>query len=105
MDLDKHIIAQRRGSIMVVVLSFLQTPKYGYELAKLLEDSGYVVDTNTLYPMLRRLEKEKILSSEWNESNNRTQKYYVLTKEGFELWEFLCNEWKRTNNIIEGLIK
>ncbi len=90
---------------MVVVLSFLQTPKYGYELSKLLEDSGYVVDTNTLYPMLRRLEKENILVSEWSESNNRTQKYYVLTTEGTELWKFLCNEWKRTNTIIEGLIK
>lgn len=104
MNYDKHIIAQRRGSITIVVLSFLQTPKYGYELNKLLEDSGYPVDQSTLYPMLRRLEKENILSSEWNENNNRTQKYYVLTKEGLDLWKFLCDEWKKTNNIIEGLI-
>lgn len=105
MNYDKHLIAQRRGSITVVVLSFLQSPKYGYELSKLLEDSGYVVEQSTLYPMLRRLEKENILSSRWNETNNRTQKYYVLTSDGLELWKFLCAEWKKTNKIIEELIK
>ncbi|MFV0520088.1 MAG: PadR family transcriptional regulator [Lachnospirales bacterium] len=105
MDYDKYVIAQRRGSINVVVLSFLKTPKYGYELIKILEDCGYVIDQSTLYPLLRRLENEKILISEWRESNNRSQKYYVLTKEGKELWVFLCDEWVRTNKIIEGLIK
>lgn len=104
MNYEKHVIAQRRGSITIIVLSFLQTPKYGYELSKLLEESGYVVDQNTLYPMLRRLEKENILTSHWSENNKRAQKYYVLTKEGLELWQFLCSEWEKTNKIIEGLI-
>lgn len=105
MNYDKHLIAQRRGSITIIVLSFLQTPKYGYELSKLLEEEGYPVEQSTLYPMLRRLESENILLSQWNESNNRNQKYYSMTKEGFELWKFLCKEWKKTNSIIKELTK
>lgn len=105
MNYDKYIISQRRGSITIVVLSFLQTPKYGYELSKVLEENGYIVEQSTLYPMLRRLEKEKVLTSEWKMSNNRSQKYYLLTKEGYELWEFLCNEWKKSDDIVRGLIE
>lgn len=101
MDFKKFIIAQRRGSLTIVVLALLKTPRYGYELTKLLNAHDYVASQSTLYPMLRRFESEGILTSSWKSDGSREQKYYSLTSRGLELQEFLYQEWEKTNKIIE----
>ena len=55
----------RRGTIVLSVLSQLDNPAYGYTLVKNMEENGVRGDTNTLYPLLRRLDKQQILVSEW----------------------------------------
>lgn len=105
MEYKKFIISQRRGSMTIVVLSFLQQERYGYELAKLLTNHNYVVEQSTLYPLLRRFESEGFLKSTWRSDGGREQKYYILTPEGLNLYNYLCQEWNNTNTIIKELVK
>ena len=69
----------RRGTLTLAVISQLQKPQYGYSLVQRLEQSGIVMDQSTLYPLLRRLEKQGLVSSDWNTTETRPRKYYTLT--------------------------
>ncbi|MGM7721515.1 PadR family transcriptional regulator [uncultured Metabacillus sp.] len=95
----------RRGTLTLAVLSQLQTPQYGYSLVQLLEGSGIAIDQSTLYPLLRRLEKQELVSSSWDTSESRPRKYYVLSDYGVEVFLELKKEWLKNSKELYRLLK
>lgn len=95
----------RRGTIVISVLSQLDGPQYGYTLVKNMEDKGVKVDTNTLYPLLRRLEKQNILISEWETDGNKPRKYYKRTLFGDAVYEKLLQQWQEMTDCMQRLLK
>ncbi|WP_026314505.1 PadR family transcriptional regulator [Heyndrickxia acidiproducens] len=95
----------RRGTLTLAVLSQLRTPQYGYSLVQLLEKSGINIDQSTLYPLLRRLEKQELVTSSWDTSESRPRKYYVLSKYGLEIFLQLKKEWIKNSKELYGLLK
>lgn len=94
----------RRGTLTIAVLSRLHSKKYGYSLVQELEDSGISVDQSTVYPLLRRLEKQELLTSTWDESDKRRRKYYVLSEYGTEIYEQLRVEWEKITKQMSDLL-
>lgn len=101
--IDGMILELRRGTIILMVLSQLEDPQYGYDLVQKLGKKGLAVDPGTLYPLLRRLEKQKLLHSHWDTSDTRPRKYYTLSPLGKEVCLMLWEEWKTMTGIIERL--
>lgn len=95
----------RRGTLTLAVLSQLQTPQYGYSLVQLLEKNNITIDQSTLYPLLRRLEKQELLISEWELTETRPRKYYKLSDFGKEVYEQLKVEWLKTSNQMKKLLE
>jgi DNA-binding PadR family transcriptional regulator len=102
---ENLMLELRRGTIVLSVLSQLKEPKYGYALVQNLEEKQVAVDAGTLYPLLRRLEKQGLLHSEWETTGAKPRKYYVLSKAGSEVFLQLCKEWgdmvESTNRLID----
>ena len=90
----------RRGTIIIGVMSQLEEPQYGYSLVTIMENKGIEVDAGTLYPLLRRLEKQGLLESKWDTDEARPRKYYMLSPLGKEVYGELCREWAK---IVTGL--
>ncbi|CAH1190041.1 hypothetical protein PAECIP111893_00125 [Paenibacillus plantiphilus] len=95
----------RRGTIIIGVLSQLSEPQYGYSLVAILEEKGISIDPGTLYPLLRRLEKQELLESKWDTNETRPRKYYLLSPMGKEVYEQLCLEWKSMISSVENIIE
>jgi PadR family transcriptional regulator, regulatory protein PadR len=95
----------RRGTLTLAVLSQLRTPQYGYSLVQLLEDSGISIEQSTLYPLLRRLEKQELVTSSWDTTESRPRKYYVLSDYGLEIYLKLKDEWIRNSKELYELLK
>jgi len=95
----------RRGSLIVAVLAQLRTEQYGYTLRKALAERGMEVDEGTLYPLLRRLETQGLLSSEWREEDKRNKRFYVLSAEGKQMLKQLLAEWKNIDASLNGIVK
>jgi len=95
----------RRGTLTLAVLSQLRTPQYGYSLVQLLEQSGISIDQSTLYPLLRRLEKQELVSSSWDTSESRPRKYYVLSEFGLEIFLQLKTEWLNNSKELYALLR
>lgn len=95
----------RRGVLILAVLAELRSEHYGYSLRKNLSAKGLEIDEGTLYPLVRRLEKQELLVSEWRIENNRKKRYYHLSKIGEQVLESLTKDWQETevtlNNILE----
>lgn len=90
----------RRGSLTLAVLGSLREPRYGYALLQTLTEQGIEIEANTLYPLLRRLESQELLTSDWDTSENRPRKYYVLSLKGKEALEQLMKEWEAMQKSI-----
>ncbi|KAA9021587.1 PadR family transcriptional regulator [Niallia endozanthoxylica] len=103
--LNSLLTELRRGTLTLAVLSQLRTPQYGYSLVQLLEQSGISIDQSTLYPLLRRLEKQELVTSSWDTSESRPRKYYVLSEYGMEIFLQLKKEWIRSSKEMYGLLK
>lgn len=103
--MDSLLLELRRGTITLSVLSQLSRPTYGYLLVQSLEAKGLAVEANTLYPLLRRLEKQELLSSEWETSGAKPRKYYILTPLGREIYIQLRTEWSNMIRSIEAIMK
>lgn len=95
----------RRGTLTLAVLSQLRTPQYGYSLAQRLESCGITIDQSTLYPLLRRLERQELVTSTWDKTESRPRRYYVLNEYGTETFEQLKNEWEKTSQELYLLLK
>lgn len=102
------ILELRRGTLILLVLSRLESPTYGYSLVSELEKGGIPVEANTLYPLMRRLESQGLLKSEWETGGSKPRKYYVLTEDGKEVLERMKTHWnafsENVRNILEGNI-
>ena len=83
--LATHRQELRRGTVVLACLLILQRADYGYALLERLQGSGFDVDANTLYPLLRRLEKQGLLTSEWNTDESRPRKFYLTSLDGMSL--------------------
>lgn len=95
----------RRGTIVLSVLSQLNSPQYGYTLVKSMEEKGVAVDTNTLYPLLRRLEKQEILVSEWETDGSKPRKYYRRTEFGNAVYLRLLEQWREMTECMHKLLE
>lgn len=95
----------RRGTVVLACLALLEEPRYGYGLLQTLNDAGITVDGNTLYPLLRRLEKQNLLTSEWNTAENRPRKFYRVSPEGSRVRAGLVREWQELVTSISQLTK
>ena len=95
----------RRGNIILSVLSQLKEPQYGYSLVILLEEKGMPVEPGTLYPLLRRLEKQEILESNWDTDTAKPRKYYKLSENGKKIYDDLCQEWTKITKNMENILK
>jgi len=84
----------RRGTVVLACLALLEEPQYGYALLETLNGAGVAVDGNTLYPLLRRLEKQGLLTSEWNTDDPRPRKFYRVSTEGARVRAGLVREWQ-----------
>jgi len=93
-----------RGTLTLAVLSQLGSKIYGYALLQGLEEKGLPIEPGSLYPLLRRLEAQNVLESQWDTSDARPRKYYVRSAYGSELYERLKTEWKRLNDCVGALL-
>ncbi len=93
----------RRGTLTLAVLSQLHTPQYGYSLVQLLERSGIDIDQSTLYPLLRRLEKQELVTSNWDTQESRPRKYYEISSFGRVIFNQLKIEWESMNRELNLL--
>ena len=94
----------RRGCLVLAVLAKLRSEYHGYALSKALAESGLEVDENTLYPLLRRLESQQLLVSEWRVEDKRNKRFYRLSEQGQVVLERLLVEWRSINGAIEILL-
>jgi PadR family transcriptional regulator, regulatory protein PadR len=95
----------RRGSLILAVLAALRTEQYGYTLRKTLEEHGMVIDEGTLYPLLRRLESQGLLTSQWREEDKRNKRFYRLSSEGKSILKQLLAEWRGIDASLEQILK
>jgi len=95
----------RRGCLIVAVLAQLRTEQYGYTLRKALADDGLAIDEGTLYPLLRRLESQGLLASQWREEDKRNKRFYRLLPEGEQILGQLLEEWKSINASLERILQ
>ena len=102
---DKLNQELRRGVLALAALACLQEPKYGYALIDELARRGLEIDQSTLYPLLRRLEEQGLLQSEWKVEGSRPRRYYVITKPGRELLTELRTDWRRMALVMDDLLK
>ncbi len=104
-DTFESLISElKRGTLVLGVLSQLKEPHYGYTLVKNLADQEMPIDKNTLYPLLRRLEKQELLISEWDTEGSRPRRYYQLSTKGTKVYEDLKNEWFNLTKILDHLL-
>jgi PadR family transcriptional regulator, regulatory protein PadR len=95
----------RRGCLIVAVLAQLRVEHYGYTLRKALADEGLAIEESTLYPLLRRLETQKLLTSQWREEDKRNKRFYRLSPEGEAILSQLLVEWNGLNDSLHKILK
>lgn len=91
--IQNYITEMRRGSLVLAVLGCLKKPFYGYALLQEMQKRNIPIEVNTLYPLLRRLEKQGLLTSDWDTTESRPRKYYVISGSGKEIAKELQKEW------------
>ena len=96
-------IELRSGCLILAALAQLRVEHYGYSLRKALADIGLEIEENTLYPMLRRLEKQGLLLSEWREEDKRKKRFYRLSPDGKRILADLFDEWDGIDAAIERI--
>ncbi|CEA09338.1 lineage-specific thermal regulator protein [Arthrobacter saudimassiliensis] len=101
--LGGHLQELRRGTVVLACLSILKRPGYGYGLLEALGNAGFGVEANTLYPLLRRLEKQGLLTSSWDTEEARPRKFYTTSEQGRELLDLLLKDWDDLHTSIRQL--
>lgn len=103
--LNNFITEINRGTQTLCVLSSLTHAQYGYSLLQNLAEQGIQLEANTLYPMLRRLESQGVLESNWDTSESRPRKFYRLSKKGETIYSLLKKQWKNQQERIASMLK
>lgn len=101
--LATHLQELRRGTVVLACLLLLKEADYGYALIDALERRGFATDANTLYPLLRRLEKQGLLTSEWDTAEARPRKFYRTSDDGARLADILSAEWRTLDTAFDSL--
>lgn len=101
---EKMRMELRRGALVLAVLAELHEEHYGYSLRQRLEKAGLSIDEGTLYPLIRRLESQGLLISEWRESEGRRRRFYQISQSGQEIYAQLKDEWHKLNQAINPLL-
>ena len=104
-NIDSLRLELRRGCLILAVLAQLRAEHYGYTLRKALADQGMAMDEGTLYPLLRRLETQGLLESEWREENKRNKRFYRLSPRGKDVLEQLLEEWNNINASLNLILQ
>lgn len=99
------ILELRRGTLILLVLNQLQKPMYGYHLVKELQDHGIPIEANTLYPLMRRLESQGLLKSEWETGEAKPRKYYSITEDGRIVLQKTRESWNKFSQNISQLLE
>ncbi len=94
----------RRGSLVLAVLACLRTERYGYTLRQALAADGLEMEESTLYPLLRRLESQGLLLSEWREEEKRKKRFYRLSPGGADMLAALTDEWRGISASLDKLL-
>jgi PadR family transcriptional regulator PadR len=101
---DSLRLELRRGCLVMAVLAQLRSEHYGYTLKKELADQGLDIDEGTLYPLLRRLESQGLLVSEWREEDKRNKRFYRLSPDGKGVLKELLAEWQSINTSVNRIV-
>lgn len=102
--IEKLTLELRRGVIVLACLSRLDEPSYGYELQQRLAARGMEIEQGTLYPLLRRLQEQGLLSEEWIVEGSRPRKYYRLTDAGKRARAELREHWNEMSAVLDALL-
>lgn len=102
-QIQNFITELRRGSLTLVVLGCLRQSHYGYALLQTMQEKQIDIEANTLYPLLRRLESQGLLVSDWDTSESRPRKYYTVNKKGEMVYKELMAEWRKMQSNIETI--
>lgn len=94
----------RRGSLVLAVLIQLRHEHYGYSLRKTLAECGFDIEESTLYPLVRRLESQGLLVSEWREESKRKKRFYQISEQGKDVLEQLLVEWQAQQSSMKKLL-
>src|SRR5688572_14122980 len=101
---DSLRLELRRGCLVMAVLAQLRTEHYGYTLRTELAARGLEIDEGTLYPLLRRLESQGLLTSEWREEDKRNKRFYRLSADGKRVLKELLAEWQDINTSVNRIV-
>jgi DNA-binding PadR family transcriptional regulator len=104
-DIGSLETEMNRGFLHILVLALLEKDMYGYSMVKHIEGLGYKVEENTLYPLLRRLEKNGWIASKWDLTEDRPRKFYAVTTAGRNLRAALLDRWKTQNRVLDDITK
>lgn len=104
-DISHFEAEMNRGFLQILALVVLEKAMYGYLMLKKFEKMGYVVEENTLYPLLRRLEKKELIRSEWDVSQDRPKKFYIITGKGKDIRKKVLKIWDEQHEIIDILLE
>lgn len=103
--INKLRLELRRGVLILSVLASSKVPQYGYSLRKHLSDAGIEIDEGTLYPLIRRLAEQELLTSEWKNTDGRERRYYLLSDKGHDVLGQLTEDWQQLNESISALLE
>ena len=101
---DSLRLELRRGCLVMAVMAQLRTEHYGYTLKQELAERGVEIDEGTLYPLLRRLESQGLLVSEWREEDKRNKRFYRLSADGKRVLRDLLAEWQSLNASVTRIV-
>jgi PadR family transcriptional regulator PadR len=104
-DIGSLETEMNRGFLHILALALLEKDMYGYSMVRHIETLGYKVEENTLYPLLRRLEKNGWITSKWDLTEDRPRKFYAITQEGRTLRAGLLEVWKNQNRVLDEITK
>jgi PadR family transcriptional regulator PadR len=104
-DISPYVAEMNRGFLQVLVLIALETPMYGYAMIQAFRERGYEVEESTLYPLLRRLEKNGLIRGEWDVTGSRPKKYYRVTAKGHPIRENLLLFWQKQDAVLKDILK
>ncbi|HHZ05483.1 MAG TPA: PadR family transcriptional regulator [Clostridiales bacterium] len=99
------ILELRRGTLIILVLSQLKKQMYGYSLVKALQNCNISIEANTIYPLMRRLESQGLLKSEWDTGEAKPRKYYQITQDGAIVLEKITKYWKEFSKNLDILLE
>src|SRR5271163_3858100 len=102
---DSLRLELRRGCLILAVLAQLRVEHYGYTLRKALADEGLAIEESTLYPLLRRLETQGLLVSQWREEDKRNKRFYRLSGDGELILKQLLEEWENINASLGRILQ